>query len=196
VYLVVGLGNPGVQYKDTRHNAGFMVLERWAHKLGVKLNEKKFNSNFAYTEYEGKKILLLCPLTYMNNSGSAVSSCVQYYGINLNKVLVVHDDIDLPMGRLKLVVDGGSGGHRGVQSVIDYLGKKEFNRLKIGVGRPLHGEDIEEYVLSTFYPQDKEILEVILDSAVKACSFFISYGIQSAMNLINCLNFKHKEVFD
>lgn len=195
MYLVTGLGNPGEDYRDTRHNSGFMVVERWASELGVQLSGGRFESAFAEAKYRGELIILQCPLTFMNRSGRAVKSIMEHYRISPDRFLLIHDDIDLPVGRLKVSFDGGSGGHRGVQSVIDSIGTRKFNRLKIGVGRPLFGEEVEDFVLSPFYPEDRDIMEKVLRSAIDACSIFITDGIEPAMNQINCLNFqKNKEV--
>lgn len=195
MFLIAGLGNPGLRYHRTRHNIGFMVIERWASEMGVELKGRGYDSAFTKVKYRGEDLILQCPLTFMNNSGRAIRLLMNHYEITPDQLLLIHDDIDLPVGRLKLSVNGGSGGHRGVQSVIDSIGTKEFNRLKIGVGRPLFGEGVEEFVLSPFYPEDKEVMDVVIGSAVKACSIFVSEGIQPAMNLINCLDFqKNKEV--
>ena len=132
--------------------------------------------------------MLLCPLTYMNRSGHAVRACVDYYDIKKDHILVIHDDLDLPVGRLKIAKNSGAGGHKGVQSIIDHLGSNQFGQLKIGVGRPRYSEAVEDYVLSPFYSDEKEIIESILNIAVQACKWFVSDGIGPAMNKINCQN--------
>jgi len=137
---------------------------------------------------------LLCPMTYMNRSGLAVKACAEYHGIRLENVLVVHDDIDLPFGKLRMVKGGGAGGHRGVLSVIHHLGTQEFPRLKVGIGRPGHRETVEDYVLRPFCEEEERIVEKVLQLGVEACRLFLSRGIEYAMNVVNGLNLAIKEV--
>ena len=186
--LIVGLGNPGEEYTQTRHNVGFMVIGHWVKSLGVRLGGRRFYSSNIQTQYQRKDIILLCPRTYMNLSGKAVKACVDFHGILPEDILVVHDDIDLGLGRIKVVRDGGAGGHKGVLSLIHSLGTKAFCRIKIGVGRPRQGETVEEYVLSQFHEEDRDIIEAVIQRAVKACELFVSEGIESAMNTINRQN--------
>ena len=187
VYLIVGLGNPGIQYRDTRHNVGFMVIERWASELKISLREDNV-ARYGMVQFEDKRVILECPLTYMNLSGRAVKLYKERYGIMNENILVVHDDLDLPLGRLKIVRDGGSGGHKGVFSIINSLGSKEFARLRIGIGRPRYGEAVEEYVLFPFYKDQLETIERVIDVAVEGCELFVSKGIDYAMNRINPQN--------
>lgn len=187
MYLIVGLGNPGIEYRETRHNVGFMVIEKWSSNLGITLRETKLAKD-ALIQFNDKKVILMCPLTYMNLSGKAVKAYKDYYGIQTEDILVVHDDLDLPVGRVKISRNGGSGGHRGVSSVIEYLGSKEFPRVRIGIGRPRFGEDIVDYVLSPFYEDEWEIVEKVLDVAIEGCEAFISHGIDFAMNKVNSKN--------
>jgi PTH1 family peptidyl-tRNA hydrolase len=133
-------------------------------------------------------------MTYMNRSGCSVSACIYYYGIHTENVLVIHDDIDLPVGRVKVVKQGGPGGHKGVSSLIEHLGTKKFSRVKIGIGRPRYEESIEDFVLSTFYHEEKTIIEEAIQIALEACGLFVSKGIESAMNVINRQNSANKEV--
>ncbi len=187
VYLIVGLGNPGIQYRDTRHNVGFMVIERWASELKISLREDNV-ARYGMVQFEDKRVILECPLTYMNLSGRAVKLYKERYGIMNENILVVHDDLDLPLGRLRIVRDGGSGGHKGVFSIINSLGSKEFARLRIGIGRPRYGEAVEEYVLFPFYKDQLETIERVIDVAVEGCELFVSKGIDYAMNRINPQN--------
>ncbi len=188
VYLIVGLGNPGLEYRDTRHNAGFMVIERWASELGVVLKEDKW-ARWGIVQFDdNKKVILQCPLTFMNLSGEAVRIYKEYYRIPYENLMVIHDDLDLQVGRLKIARDGGSGGHKGVLSIIEALGSKDFPRLRIGIGRPKYGESIEEYVLSPFYKEEMEIIERVISLAVEGCKLFITKGIDHAMNKINPQN--------
>jgi PTH1 family peptidyl-tRNA hydrolase len=193
VYLIVGLGNPGVKYRNTRHNIGFKVINTFCRELGVRLRGRRFYSRNTRTGLGGKEIILLRPVTFMNLSGKSVKACIDYYGIHTEKTLVIHDDLDLPLGRIKLVSRGGAGGHRGVQSIIDRLGGGNFPRVKIGIGRPKYGEETENYVLAPFYKNEKNRIEEVINIAVQASRLFISEGITEAMNLINGKKLKPKE---
>ena len=187
MYLIVGLGNPGIEYRETRHNIGCRVVEEWALNLGIAL-EKDMYSRYAMIQFDDKKVILQCPLTFMNLSGNAVKAYVDYYDIHNENIMVVHDDLDLPVGRLKIVRNGGSGGHKGILSIIESLSTKDFARLKIGIGRPRYGERIEDFVLSPFYEDHMEIIEKVIPIAIEGCELFISYGIDHAMNKINAQN--------
>jgi len=187
VYLIVGLGNPGFEYRDTRHNVGFMVIEKWASELGVVLQEDKL-ARYGMVQFDNIKVILQCPLTFMNLSGKAVRIYKDYYKILNQNIMVIHDDLDLPVGRLRIARNGGSGGHKGVSSIIEALGSKEFPRLRIGIGRPKYGEDIEEYVLSPFYEEETEIIQKAISLAVEGCELFVSRGIEYAMNKVNPQN--------
>jgi PTH1 family peptidyl-tRNA hydrolase len=132
-------------------------------------------------------------MTYMNRSGESVRGCAAYYNLETSRILVVHDDVDLPVGRIKVVRQGGAGGHKGVLSVIEHLGDKQFPRVKIGAGRPRFDEDMEDFVLSPFYSDERQIVEEVVRMAIKACEIFVLEGIQSAMTQINCLNLAKKE---
>jgi len=136
----------------------------------------------------------LCPMTYMNHSGRAVKACAEYHGIRLEDILVVHDDIDLLLGKLRMVKGGGPGGHRGVLSVIHHLGTQEFPRLKVGIGRPGHGVAVEDYVLMPFSEEEERIVEKVLQLGVEACRLFLSRGIEYAMNVVNGQNLAIEEV--
>jgi len=194
VYLIAGLGNPGLGYRHTRHNVGYRAISLWARRLGVPLDNRRFRSRNTLTRFQDADVVLLRPQTFMNQSGRSIKACLDFYGINPKDLLVIHDDIDLPVGRLKVVSIGGSGGHKGVISIIDQIGTREFTRLKIGVGRPRRGETVEEYVLSPFYGEERKIMEEVIRISVRACELFISEGVDSAMNQINWQNIRDKEV--
>jgi peptidyl-tRNA hydrolase, PTH1 family len=183
--MIIGLGNPGQEYKDTRHNIGFKVVELLACELGLKLDSKRFQSRNCRTRLEGKDIIFLCPMTYMNLSGSSVRQCADYYKIDIEDILVIHDDLDLPLGRVKIARQGGAGGHKGVQSIINHLGGANFPRIRIGIGRPRYNEPIETFVLSPFYKDEREIAEEMIRLGAEACRLAISDGVESAMNRIN-----------
>ena len=186
MYLVVGLGNPGKGYSETRHNIGFRVLESWAGDLCVRLTGRRFQSESIQTRLGDLRILLMRPLTYMNNSGRAVRAFADYYDVESRKIVVVHDDLDLPLGRIKVVKNGGAGGHKGVRSIIEHLGTRDFGRVKVGIGRPRYGEAVEAYVLSSFYKDELAEVEGVIHAAVHACELLVSHGIDRAMNTVNC----------
>lgn len=186
MYLVAGLGNPGKKYKNTRHNSGFEVINLWVETLGVRLTGRRFRSKTAGTRHGDKKIILMQPDTFMNLSGESIRACVDFFKIKTENILIVHDDLDLPPGRIKVVRNGGAGGHKGILSVTQHLGTREFSRVKIGIGRPRFGEQIEDYVLSPFYSDQREVIGKVIQMGVKACELFAFRGIESAMNEINC----------
>lgn len=194
MYLIAGLGNPGPKYRNTRHNIGFMVINLWGKSMGVRLEGRRFQSRNTRTKFEDKEIILLRPVTFMNQSGKSIKACVDFYHLKAENILIIHDDLDLPVGRIKVTKNGGAGGHKGVLSIIDHLGSNGFNRLKIGIGRPRYGEAIEDYVLGTFYKEEEEIIEKVIQTGVHACKLFISKGPEAAMNHVNCLNLTNKEV--
>ena len=189
MYLIVGLGNPGSEFENTRHNLGFRVIESWVSKLGVNLIESDL-CKVAFVELGGKKVILQCPLTFMNLSGKAVRAYKDCYDIKTENILVIHDDLDLPLGRLRLARNGGSGGHKGVQSIIEELGSQDFPRLRIGIGRPRYGERIEDFVLSPFYKDQRKTIEKVIPIAIEGCELFVSNGIDYAMNKINGIKIK------
>jgi len=186
LYLIAGLGNPGPQYEHTRHNIGQEAVEQWGKSLGVTLKSLLFRSKHAPADFRGNPIVLLCPLTFMNKSGESVRDCIRHYDLETKKLLVIHDDLDMPLGKIKVVRDGGAGGHRGVSSIIHLLGSSEFSRVKIGIGRPRHGEAVADYVLNCFYDDEKKLAKEIMGVAVKASQLFVLEGVEAAMNHINC----------
>jgi PTH1 family peptidyl-tRNA hydrolase len=196
VYLIVGLGNPGWKYRDTRHNTGFNVIVLWSRKLGIQLTGGRFQSRFALTTYKNEDILLLFPETFMNLSGMSVRACADAYGLVTGKILVIHDDLDLPVGRIKLIRGGGPGGHKGVLSIIENLGDSQFPRIKIGIGRPPGEEGVEDYVLAPFNDDEKHIMERVLRMAVSACELVVSEGLEPAMNHINSQYLTNKEEYN
>jgi peptidyl-tRNA hydrolase, PTH1 family len=193
VLLIAGLGNPGLSYKNTRHNIGFMVLQRWAELLGIRLSSRAFSAKSGRARVGEREIILLCPQTYMNESGRSVRACANFYRIEAENILAVHDDLDLDLGRIKVVKNGGGGGHKGVLSVFQHLGTRAFNRVKIGVGRPRYSEPVDEFVLRPFYKDDERIVRKVIEGAVHACELFVGRGVAQAMNFINRQNFADKE---
>jgi len=194
--MIVGLGNPGPGYKDTRHNIGFKVLDLLCRGYGVRLDNRRFQSRNARIKADGNDIILLCPMTYMNLSGNAVRLCADYYKIDMGHILVVHDDLDLQAGRIKVSRGGGAGGHKGIKSIIDHLGGTEFPRVRIGIGRPRYNESTEDFVLSPFYSDQTEVIESAIQTAVQACRFVIMESVEYAMNRINKRNAGDKEEGD
>lgn len=189
--LIVGLGNPGPRYAATRHNVGFMAIDDLAGHLGGGPGQNKWNVDYVRAWHQGRDLLLVKPLTYMNRSGEAVVRFRDYFRIDNSKVVVVHDDLDLPAGRIKIVNRGGAGGHNGIRSLISHLGD-DFVRVKIGIGRPLAGEDrpappVDQYVLADFSTDERKRLDEILPVVRRALLLIIEQGSASAMNEINGL---------
>ena len=190
MFLVVGLGNPGSEYAATRHNAGFMVVDELARRFGVSVEHEKWQAHSVQLVLWGSKICLLKPDTFMNLSGKAVARYADFYKVSPGQILVVHDDIDMEPGRMKLVAGGGTGGHNGIRSLVQYLGTKEFLRLKLGIGRPgklnlYSGMPVEKYVLAPFAPDEKMLLEQRIDGIEKGLEYLVRDGIAKAMNLLN-----------
>ena len=183
--MIVGLGNPGREYRDTRHNVGFMAVDRFCEMQGVRLGKVKFQAIIGETRIGAAKVILAKPQTFMNLSGNAVASVVRFYKIVLENVLVVHDDLDLPFGTLRLRPGGGAGGQKGLQSTIDRLGTQQFPRMRIGIGRPSGQMDAAAYVLQKFGSADQEELDMILRRAAEAIEIFVREGLDSAMNRFN-----------
>jgi peptidyl-tRNA hydrolase, PTH1 family len=185
VYLLVGLGNPGRQYAATRHNIGFRLIDRLAEKLEKTFSRVQLRSMVTDARYQGKRVLLAKPQTYMNDSGVAVGALIKFYKIPLTNLLVAHDDVDLPFGTLRLRPGGGSAGQKGVASIQARLGTQDFPRLRIGVGRPPGSKLAAAYVLQNFTPQEIEFLPPVLDHAVEAALTFITDGLEKAMTRYN-----------
>jgi PTH1 family peptidyl-tRNA hydrolase len=185
ITLIAGLGNPGLQYRYTRHNAGFLVAQALADTLDIPLKRVKFRCQIGEGKLEGTPLIIAKPLTYMNDSGSAVSSLLHYFKVPLERLLVIHDDLDLPLGVLRLRPGGGSAGQRGVQSIADKLGTSAFPRLRFGIGRPPGRMDPADYVLEKFSASEQELLRMTLEQAAAAARTFIREGLEKAMNQYN-----------
>ncbi len=185
MYLIAGLGNPGTRFRETRHNIGFMVVQGWADTLGIRLSARRFKAKFGEGFFRDRKIILLCPQTYMNLSGISIRGCADYYRIEPEKILVVHDDVDIPVGRVRLARNGGAGGHKGILSVFEHLGTRQFNRLRVGIGRPRGEKPVDEFVLDAFFEDETPLMEKVIDLSKKACEVFVTEGIAAAMNRIN-----------
>jgi PTH1 family peptidyl-tRNA hydrolase len=186
MHLIVGLGNPGADYAKTRHNAGFLLVEKLAVQWGAGwANERKFVSRIAKAERNGSKVLLCEPQTFMNLSGEAVGALVDYYQLPLDKILVVVDDADLPLGEIRLRPGGGSGGHHGLESVAQHLGSKAYARLRIGIGRRNEARQITGHVLGKFSADENAVLEKVLERAAGQMECWLSAGLQKAMSQFN-----------
>jgi PTH1 family peptidyl-tRNA hydrolase len=167
VFLILGLGNPGPRYELTRHNAGFLVLDNLADKYKIKLTQHKYRSLYGKGEIEGFPVILAKPMTYMNESGKAVKALLSAFNLSSEQILVTHDDIDLPLGKIKTKLKGGDGGQLGVRSTIETLRTREFYRVRIGVDRPEDREDIVDYVLSPFTEKESGLLNDVMNKAVQ-----------------------------
>jgi len=185
MYLIVGLGNPGKDYSGSRHNLGFQVVEFISKKIDVVRPSQKHWSLIAETSYKRRKIMLAQPLTYMNLSGRAVKELMRNYRVDIDRLLVIYDDLDLPAGAIRLRGRGGSAGHRGIQSIIDALGTSEFPRLRIGIDRAPEGMEPADYVLLPVEGQDKILLEQAVARSAEAALFFVERGLEAAMNSYN-----------
>ncbi|MCB2210420.1 aminoacyl-tRNA hydrolase [bacterium] len=184
-FLIAGLGNPGPDYRQNRHNAGFMVADALADAANIPLRRVEFRAIVGKGDFAGERIVLAKPQTYMNDSGQAVGALTSFYKIPLDRILIVHDDLDLPFGTLRLRPSGGTGGQRGMESIVTRLGTRDFARLRMGIGRPPGRMDPRDYVLHDFDPPEQADLPLVLTTAVDAIRRFITDGIEKAMNDFN-----------
>lgn len=185
-WLIVGLGNPGPKYENTRHNMGFLTVDLLSEKTGVKINKVKFKAAYNIMNFAGCKCLVMKPQTYMNLSGEAVREAVQFYKIPADHVLVIYDDISLPVGKLRVRPTGSAGGHNGIKNIIAHLGTQDFPRVKIGVGAP-EGEDKDMigWVIGAPSQAERKILMESFEKAIQAAECIIENGCQKAMNQFN-----------
>ena len=185
-WLIVGLGNPGREYEKTRHNAGFRCIDLLADSLGCKIDKLKFQGLYCQTTYNGSKLFLLKPQTYMNLSGRSVLQLSAYFNIPPQRIIVMFDDISMEPGRLRLRANGSAGGHNGIKSIIQEVGSQEFPRVKIGVGaKPNPNYDLADWVLSTFSANEEKNLSVALENGAKAALAIIDHGVPEAANRFN-----------
>jgi len=184
-YLIVGLGNPGREYRHNRHNIGFLVLDQLAGRLDSSFSRMKMNALITAVRYKGQRIILIKPQSFMNLSGKAVASFVRFYKLPLENLLVVYDDVDLPFQTLRMKPNGGDAGQKGVRSIIQELGTKEFPRLRLGINRPPGRMSVSSYVLLDFSDQEGEMLPFVLDQAADAILAFIEMGLNQAMTIYN-----------
>jgi peptidyl-tRNA hydrolase, PTH1 family len=181
-FLVIGLGNPGREYKDTRHNIGFQVIDRLCKVMSISLSRMQSKALVGLGTLEGCRVVVAKPQTFMNLSGQSVGGLVHFYKVPLEQVIIAHDDLDLPLGTLRLRPGGGSAGQKGMASIIQHLGTQEFARLRLGIGRPPGQMDPAAYVLQRFSAGEQDLLEQVLNRAETAVRTYVRDGLNSAMN--------------
>lgn len=184
-FLVVGLGNPGREYRETRHNVGFMVIDQLCKALGVSLSRMQSKALVGAGTLEGRKIIVAKPQTFMNLSGQSVGGLVRFYKVPLEHLIIAHDDLDIPLGTLRIRPGGGAAGQKGMASIIQQLGTQDFARLRIGIGRPPGRMDPSAYVLEKFVGGEINTLDLVLEKAVEAVGTFMRNGLDIAMNQYN-----------
>jgi PTH1 family peptidyl-tRNA hydrolase len=185
MYLLVGLGNPGREYRDSRHNLGFMLMDRLAVKLDARFTRLQSKALIAVTAFNEQKVILAKPQTFMNLSGQSVQGLVHFYKIPLNRLLIAHDDFDLSPGAIRIRPDGGSAGQKGMESILERFGTDEFPRLRMGIGRPPGRMAGPDYVLQDFSDAEMPVISETLERAVEAVLCFITEGLDMAMNKYN-----------
>ena len=183
MYIIAGLGNPGKEYTSSRHNSGYIAVEYLAEKLDIKLNKLKFNSVYGDTSINGEKVMLVKPVTYMNRSGIAIMEIVKFYKIPTENLIVIYDDIDIPLGTLRIRPCGSAGTHNGMKSIVEGIGS-EFPRIRIGIGKN-EEMDLADYVLQKFSLSEKDIVAPIIEKAAESAVEIIKNGIDSAMQKFN-----------
>lgn len=183
--IVVGLGNPGRKYERTRHNAGFMAVDELARRLRFDLSGEKYHALIGKGRIDGEEALLLKPQTFMNESGRSVGAALRYTTAEVANLIVVHDELDLPLGTARVKIGGGHGGHNGLRSIIDHLGSPEFIRVRVGIGRPAPGFDPADYVLSPFLPGEQQAAAEAMAKAADAVQAIVRDGLTKAMNAFN-----------
>ena len=180
--IIVGLGNPGISYRMTRHNIGFQVIDRLAKINHIPIRTKHFKSLYGTGWIESQQVILTKPMTFMNRSGEAVKKAADFFHLGMEDLIVVHDDLDLPFGRLRFKRRGGDGGHQGVRSIIEGMGGNSFLRLKVGIGRPPQGMNPADYVLGIFNRIEQSLLDQILSQAAESLKVMLLEGLEKAMN--------------
>jgi len=183
--LIIGLGNPGDTYKKTRHNVGFMVADKVADFFSIFLQRKKFDALYGRGFIHSVEVILAKPMAFMNKSGPSVQGLLNYFKIPCREMLVIHDDIDLPLGRMKIMENRGHGGHKGLKSIIDTLGTEDFSRIRIGIGRSEQGIRVVDYVLGEFNVYEEAILNPVITMAKNAVVTILCKGIKEGMNEYN-----------
>lgn len=190
--VIVGLGNPGRKYSKTRHNLGFMVIDDIASSYNIRIDRKGFDALWGEGFIEGEKVILVKPQTYMNLSGKSVSRILKGNKADVSDLIIIADDMDLGLGKIRIRSRGSAGGHKGLKSTIDYIGNVNFIRIRMGIGRPECDEEAEDYVLSPFKKSETSVVTEMMSSAVNAVTTIIKYGITLAMNRFNTRNIRVK----
>jgi PTH1 family peptidyl-tRNA hydrolase len=185
IYLIIGLGNPGREYRQTRHNVGFILLDRLTTRLKVRFTRMQSKALVASANFEERKIILAKPQTFMNLSGQSVQGLLHFYKLPLENLLIAHDDLDLPLGTIRIRPDGRSAGQKGMTSTIDRLGTDEFPRLRLGIGRPPGQMQAPDYVLQDFSDDEMVVISETLNRAVEASLTWVTQGLDAAMNKFN-----------
>jgi PTH1 family peptidyl-tRNA hydrolase len=185
LFCIAGLGNPGLQYQETRHNAGFLVIDKLAQQAGVKVNKRGFESLYTKSIFSDQESFLIKPQTFMNLSGQAVFALTSYFKIPLGQILVICDDLDLPLGKIRFRLSGGPGGHKGLTSIVQMLGTNKIPRLRVGIGRPNNDQEVVDYVLAPFSGEEKQLFLESIERAAEACIYFVTKGPEYVMNHYN-----------
>jgi len=191
--LIVGLGNPGRKYANNRHNIGFMCLNRFARRHGIRFDKRQCQARIGSGEVAGNKVIVARPQTFMNRSGEAVSRLVKRFEVGLDNLIVIHDDLDLPLGKIRIRPGGSAAGHKGINSIITHLGSEDFVRIRIGIGRPpitevsteTSEDDIIDYVLSDFTPEEKRVITEAISQVSEAIYCLLTEGLVTTMNRYN-----------
>lgn len=185
MYVIIGLGNPGKEYADTKHNVGFRVIDKLAYKYNIDVSKFKHRAFTGDGIIDGNKILLVKPQTYMNLSGESIKEIMSFYKVPIENMIVIFDDISLPPGMIRVKEKGSAGGHNGIKNIIAHMGTDEFSRIKVGIGEKPNGWDLADYVLAKFSADDAPLIETGIDNAVNAVEIMLSSCIKDAMNKFN-----------
>jgi len=183
--LIAGLGNPGSEYVNTRHNIGFEVVEWFSEKEGISLSRSKYNALYGKGLIQGEEVILVKPLTYMNLSGEAIAPFMHFFKIALEDMMIIYDDMDLAVGKTRLRLKGSAGGHNGMKSIIQHLGTSEFKRIRVGIGRPDGRQSVIDYVLQTFLKDENPIMAEVIEKAAMACRDWFNEPFDKVMNKYN-----------
>ena len=185
MYIIVGLGNPGKQYENTRHNVGFNIIDILADEYGISVNKMKYKALIGEGRVGTEKVVLVKPVTYMNLSGESLAEIYNFYKVDTSNIVVIYDDIDLDVGKLRIRKKGSAGTHNGMRSIVKCLGSGDFPRVRVGVSKPMKGQDLADFVLSRFRKEEQADLEIGLEKAYKAVEAMIKENVDIAMNKYN-----------
>ncbi len=183
--MIIGLGNPGKQYEKTRHNVGFHVIDELANRLGAPSMQSKFNGMYTTIHHSAEKVMLVKPLTYMNLSGECVRPLMDYFDVDVDDIVVLYDDLDFAPGEIRLRQRGSAGGHNGMKSLIAHLGTEHFKRIRLGIGRPIGGMKVSDYVLAPFGKDEKPMIDEMVRKSAKACEAWLEQPFLEVMNDFN-----------